>query len=250
MDWKVVAASVSGISHAAQGNPCQDAFHWLKQDGVLIAIVCDGAGSAAESDFGAQHGSKTICEEVIIQFNTMEEPPDREELEFWIRTAIKTARNTLPGVINAEDMVRYHATLVGVIVTDGIGLFFHIGDGMAMAVTNEQWHDAVVSKPENGSTSLKTYFYTEPHWYKHIRFTELTSDIEVIALMSDGAMSFIAHDDGSKIKTNFIIPVDKRLQELDSDSGDAVLKATLNHPETHTITKDDKTLLWARRIED
>ncbi len=250
MDWKVVAASVSGIAHSAHGNPCEDAFYWLKQNGVFIAIVCDGAGSAAESDFGAQHGSKTICEEVLIQFNSIEEHPDREELEFWIRTAIKTARNTLPGVINAEDMVRYHATLVGVIVTDETGLFFHIGDGLAMAVKNDQWQDAVVSKPENGSTALKTYFYTEPHWFKHLRFTELSPDTEVIALMSDGAMSFVANQDGSKIDPDFIVPVDKHLQEIDSDKGIAALTASLNRPETQNITTDDKTLLWARRTED
>jgi len=250
MDWNVVAASVSGTSHTAYGNPCQDAFYWLKHDGVFIAVVSDGAGSAAESEFGAQHGSKTICEEVLIQFSITDEHPDREELEFWVRTAIKTARNTLPGVINDEDMVRYHATVVGVIVTDEIGLFFHIGDGLAMAVSDDQWQNAIMSKPENGSTAMKTYFYTEPHWFKHIRFTEFSPDADVIALMSDGAMSFVADEDVSSIDTNFIVPVDKYLRETDSEKGISALKATLNRPETHTITSDDKTFLWARRAED
>ncbi len=250
MDWKVAAASVGGFSHTAYGNACQDAFYWQKHDGVFIAVVSDGAGSAAEGDFGAQHGSKTICEEVLIQFSTTEQHPDRDELEFWIRTAIKTARNTLPGVINDEDMVRYHATIVGVIVTDEIGLFFHIGDGLALAVTNDQWQDAIVSKPENGSTTTKTFFYTEPHWFKHIRFTEFSPYCNVLALMSDGAMSFVADQGVSNIDTNFIIPVDRYLQKTDSEKGSAALKATFNRPETHSITSDDKTLLWARRSSE
>ncbi len=250
MDWKVVASSVSGRSHLANGTPCQDAFYWLKHDGVLIAVVCDGAGSAADSDFGAEHGAKTICEEVLIQFSITDHHPDREELEFWIRTAIKTARNTLPGVISDEDMLRYHATVVGVIITDEIGLFFHIGDGLAMAVTNEQWQDAMISKPENGKSATKTFFYTEPHWYKHLRFTEISLETDIITLMSDGAMSFVTDQQVTSIDPSFIIPVDKFLQETDSEKGSEALTATLKRQETHAVTSDDKTLLWARRTED
>jgi len=246
MDWKVVAASVTGISHRARGIPCQDAFYWLNQGGVFIAIVSDGAGTAAESEFGAQHGSKTICEEVLIQFASNQEHPDREELEFWIRTAIKTARNTLPGVICDEDRVRYHATIVGVVITEEIGLFFHIGDGLAMAESGELWQDAIVSKPENGSSELKTYFYTEPHWFKHIRFTEFSPATEAIALMSDGAMAFVVNQKTFKVDPDFILSVDKSLRENDTEKGSSELKAKLNRPETHAITTDDKTLLLAR----
>ena len=251
MDWKVVAASVTGISHIARGIPCQDAFYWLNQGGVFIAIVSDGAGTAAESEFGAQHGSKTICEEVLIQFAGSEEQPDREELEFWIRTAIKTARNTLPGVISDEDRVRYHATIVGVVITDETGLFFHIGDGLAIAMTgagiDDQRQDAMVSKPENGSSELMTYFYTEPQWFKHIRFTELSPEMEAIALMSDGAMAIAVDQKTFKIGPDFILSVDKCLRETDLETSSSELKTKLNRPATHAITTDDKTFLWARR---
>jgi len=46
-----VAASVRGKSH--EGQLCQDAHHWEKlPEGVLVAAVADGAGSATLGKWG------------------------------------------------------------------------------------------------------------------------------------------------------------------------------------------------------
>src|SRR5579862_696860 len=52
--WKVVAASVIGVSHEKVMLPCQDAHRWLVlPGGLLLVAMADGAGSAALADVGA-----------------------------------------------------------------------------------------------------------------------------------------------------------------------------------------------------
>src|SRR5688572_12200023 len=52
--WRPVAASVRGRGHEQRSQPCQDACGViLTGDGVLIAAVADGAGSAARAEEGS-----------------------------------------------------------------------------------------------------------------------------------------------------------------------------------------------------
>ena len=54
-NWRVVAASVTGTSHAKRGEPCQDAFSWeILPGNILVAAVADGAGSAPRGEVGAE----------------------------------------------------------------------------------------------------------------------------------------------------------------------------------------------------
>jgi serine/threonine protein phosphatase PrpC len=54
-NWRVLGASVVGVSHVAHGTPCQDAHaHRLLPGGLLAVAVADGAGSASRSDEGAK----------------------------------------------------------------------------------------------------------------------------------------------------------------------------------------------------
>ena len=61
--WRVVAASVCGTSHQKRSQPCQDDHFWhSRNDGVLIAAVADGAGSASLGEVGAQIAVRTAVE--------------------------------------------------------------------------------------------------------------------------------------------------------------------------------------------
>ena len=60
--WRVFAASSIGKSHTDGGLPCQDAYGSAFDNARLVAIVCDGAGSASKSDIGAKACADSICE--------------------------------------------------------------------------------------------------------------------------------------------------------------------------------------------
>ena len=82
-------------------------------------------------------------------------------------------------------------TLVGAVAEGERGFFFHIGDGVAVAEARDAGQPPVVSLPENGEYANETYFATGEHWREHLRVTSLPQPPRLLALMSDGAASFV-----------------------------------------------------------
>lgn len=253
MAWKIVAGSATGIAHTQAGMPCQDAYHSTTSGEWLIAVVCDGAGSARFSATGAQHAAQTLCAE--LRYHTViaggRKPADIQD--YWeqrITETVDKTRSSLKSryVYGDRQFRDYHATVVGVIIGRDYGTFFQIGDGAGAAAVDGDWDNAVFSLPENGAYADETFFFTEEHWREHLRFTPIPTDATLIALMTDGAMSFVMAPQRNGIDRRFIDPVTRYLDSVDAVTGRKALAGTLEDARTHSITTDDKTLLWARRI--
>ncbi len=99
MSWKIVAASVTGKSHLDQNQPCQDAHHHAVVQGVLLAVICDGAGSAAESQRGAACMSQQVVRGLSDRVHSGALPSlqaaNREAFIEVLRTVIAQAREQL-----------------------------------------------------------------------------------------------------------------------------------------------------------
>jgi hypothetical protein len=105
----------------------------------------------------------------------------------------------------------------------------------------------VVSLPENGEYANETYFVTGAEWREHLRVVAVPASTR-IALMSDGAGSFVMAKGNGGLFRPFVDPVEKFLLGVeDPAAADAALAATLDDPRTHGITGDDKALLLALR---
>lgn len=250
MGWKVVAGSATGSGHQASGAPCQDACHWHCSGQWLIAVVCDGAGSARLSDVGARHGAHSLCRELGAAVPAAAtEPAGQNYWEARIIEAVAKTRETLRSEHVHEDasMRDFHATIVGIVMGPAYGTFFQIGDGAGVALLDDDWDKSVLSLPENGEYADQTFFYTEERWREHLRFTAVPEAARLITLMTDGAMSFAMAPECSGLERNFMGPVNRFLDGVDAETGSQALSATLDDPRTHAITSDDKTLIWARR---
>jgi hypothetical protein len=249
MSWKVVAAAARGAGHALKDEPCQDAYHWLASESWLVAVVCDGAGSAAKSDVGAAIASRTIVNYLMAKTATADDTGvvDANHWQPFVIDAIAQARQNLCTESGVEDLAPYHATVVGVIANQTNGLFFHIGDGTGTAVYENDWLNCVISKPENGEYADQTFFFTMDNWREHLRLLEFNGHPDMISLMSDGAMSFVMARELKGMDSRFIEPVHRYLSSVETTQGQRALAATLDNPKTYSITSDDKTLLWAKR---
>src|SRR5258707_4597833 len=62
--FEAVGASVGGAAHDAIGQPCQDRFAIGVGEDWVVAIVSDGAGSAARALDGARIVSEQLCREL------------------------------------------------------------------------------------------------------------------------------------------------------------------------------------------
>ena len=237
-DIKVVAASITGQLHQTQKLPCQDYFCHAKGKN-FVAVISDGAGSAKYGKIGAKKLCETLCD--LLKGCKFDQA--KEE----IVRAVKLARQKLTQhrfnkTKNEAGLGDFAATLVGVIYKENKGLFFHIGDGAAIALRNGA--DFQASRPENGSFSCETFFFTQEAWRENLRFTKI-SEAQSIMLMSDGLTSFAFLPDMSDIEHKFIDPINKFLLEEPSIlKAQKALANTLNTPRAQKLNPDDKTLVW------
>jgi hypothetical protein len=246
MGWRVFAAAATGKSHLDSGTPCQDAYFSQLRGDVLVAAVCDGAGSQPLSHLGAAAFSRQVVQ-FLADRPVADLLDDPASLEPAVADAVAAARETLAAEAeaNGADLGHYAATLVGVIAHAAGGAFFHIGDGQAVADYGDD-REPALSLPENGEYANETYFATGEAWREHLRITPFPSGARRLALMSDGAASFVLDRGQRALFGAFIDPVCAWLADTtEAEAAHAGLQATLDDPRTHRITGDDKTLLLA-----
>lgn len=164
--WIVAKASVIGNRHVLENIPCQDAhgYMFFDEDNFGVAVVSDGAGSAAFSDIGARH----VAEKALEKFATavkaggfhMKSPVAAD----WNITAFKTFKaiaEDIHELAHKENIpVRSLAATAIVLIITSYGLLVtHIGDGRAGYLNERgEWHACM--KPYKGCFANETAFIT------------------------------------------------------------------------------------------
>ncbi len=240
---KVAAATIQGPLHINKQLPCQDYCRYSTRSKNFVAVVSDGAGSAKYSKTGA----RIVCDTLIDLLKSIK----LSEAQNAVKKAIETARgkllrHRLNKTHDSKGIMDFAATVVGVIYYQNQGLFFHIGDGAALAIVDDDYDNFVASPPENGAFSCETYFYTQENWIQNLRFTPFAK-ADAVFLMSDGLTNFSFSPDYRHIEKNFILPIHKFLSEENSKAkAERALANTLDNAQARRLNSDDKTLLWAR----
>ena len=212
----------------------------------------EGAGRATDEE-GAVAAAQAASEESGESSAANAPAPSLTDGERALRqvvtAAIVEARDTVfalapePGALLGD----FNATLVGCAAWPDGGLFFHIGDGTAVALDSRSLDVLGMSPPENGEFAEQTFFYTADAWREHLRFTPVPAGADLVALMSDGTMTFAIASNRREVDRRFFVPVTKHLlrDDVSTESGAAALHSTLASPGACRVTHDDKTLLWA-----
>lgn len=240
---RVLATSIKGTLHLQQNIPCQDYFQYQQDGKNFVAVVSDGAGSSKYGRIGA----KVVCETLTSLLKNI----DFNEAKKAIPQAIgiarsKLIRHRLNKTKDEKSLVDFAATLVGVIYHKNKGLFFHIGDGAALAFHDDKYQKFTASRPENGHFSCETYFYTMDDWKDCLRFTSF-ENANTIFLMSDGLTNFSFSRDYTTIENSFLQPIaDYLTKENNKTKALRALSNTLNTPQASKLNSDDKTLVWIK----
>lgn len=248
MKWKVFFASATGKYHLANNAPCQDFGHYAVIEDILVGVVCDGAGSASNGQFGAEFFANKVIEQTAeaIKSGQFAQATASGYRDFLV-AIIQAVRSQLNDIALSEqrELGDYACTLVGCLLSQQGGCFFHIGDGFAIYMKEDG--ESVLSHPENGEYSDETYFVTGDDWSDRLRLTDLAAISRggLIGLMSDGASPFAVNRPKTGFYRPFIDPVVAFLRNATEQNGSQALHNVLADEKTFDITPDDKTLLLA-----
>lgn len=238
-----------GTSHHKSGLRLQDAIRCFSAaDGdYLVAVICDGAGSASHGGEGASLSARVISNRSLDYVRDQRGLPSDEEVGDWIhelRDLISvTAKKR--GLIPRD----FATTLVAAIVGPTEALMLHVGDGAIVGRMKETEDWTSFSWPEHGEYVSTTFFLTDNEDVK-LRTSRLEGVVNDIVLFSDGlerlALDFQAHKPHAPFLQTFSNAVRNgeagRQNSLSRELGKYLDSSSINER-----TDDDKSLIVATR---
>lgn len=254
-EWRLAAASVLGTAHVKLGLPCQDAHRCSVQrtaggEPVLIAVVCDGAGSAARADAGAELACRLIHDEIAATLGA-EGAGVRGITQGWIEERLGRFQAEVAARAEAEGCQPrdFACTLLAAAVGPDCAAFCQIGDG-AIVIGEEEDNYRWIFWPDRGEYENVTFFATEPEAIDHLQFELAERKIDEIALLSDGLQRLALHYQTKTAHAAFFKPMLAALREAPEGALESLstqLEAYLSSPSVNERTDDDKTLILASR---
>jgi hypothetical protein len=252
-EWRYVLASVQGTSHITGNTPCQDAslireLHTAAGDSVLVLLVADGAGSAAQ----AQVGSKLVCQTILELISAWFESGktlaaiDGETVRNWFEGRVRSVFNAQAE--GPERSIRdFATTIICAIIGLADAAYFQIGDGAIVVADSDAYR--TVFWPQTGEYANTTHFVTDDDALKHLMFQPFDQATDEVALFSDGLQMLALNYTLSSVHEPFFAPMFGKLRaEPPGESSlNAALEDFLNSAPINSRTDDDKTLLLATR---
>lgn len=253
--WRVASACEIGTSHLGSGTPCQDsAAHQIlrtKEGPVLVAVVCDGAGSAAYSEIGSWLASTTFVELVEVYFENGGSlvDIDRDKVLGWIADVAKRviARAREDGNAPKD----YSCTLIAAIVGNEAAAFAQIGDGATVVSHGKADGWSWVFWPQHGEYANQTVFILSANASDALAFSLAPRRIDEFAIFSDGIERMVLHSATKAVNDPFFDQMfvavrASKARGLDRKLSDK-LKTYLGSAAVNARTNDDKTLVMATR---
>ena len=256
MCWRVVAASCVGTSHAATGMPCQDSVGTelveLKNETVLLAVVSDGAGSAAHSEVGSSKAVETMCRLArdFLSDHTIASI-GRKTAEDWL-SAIQVEINTIAEQHSAAAR-DFACTLLVAIVGADSAAFLQVGDGaiaVAKASDSREWFP--VFWPQHGEYVNTTNFVTMANAVDVLDFVVLNERIDGLASFSDGLENLVLDHANKRAHAPFFNSMIGQVRQQANHGFDEhvsrMLHDYLASEKVCARTDDDKSLILASRV--
>jgi hypothetical protein len=195
----VAGGSVAGRAHLAVGRGNQDAWAWAATPAALVAVACDGCGSAPHSEVGAQCGARLAVAAALRHLGEGVDPADER-----LRAALQAELlGTLGGLARAmggsfgrtlEDFFLF--TLVIAMVTPARTAIVSLGDGLF--AVNGVAH-RVGPFPNNEPPYLAYALLEDGQGARGVRFVvheaRPTSEVRSLVVGTDGAAEVVALDE-------------------------------------------------------
>jgi len=249
--WRVVGASVCGTSHEKTGQSCQDAHYWkLLPNGVLVAAVADGAGSAILGERGATVASQAAVEILSSHLTAERLPESDENWTALLIDAIKAAQKTIEAeAVTQEVSPRDLATtLILVVACPDLISVAQVGDGAAV-VSDCEDNLIALTIPQSGEYINETTFLTSQDAIEAAQINIQHGPMSHLAVFSDGLQMLSLKMPHGRPHTPFFSPLFRFVSNV-TDQTEAQEKLTgfLCSPKIRERADDDLTLLLAALV--
>ena len=248
--WRVAGASVPGAGHLRSGLPCQDDHWWkLEADGVLVAAVADGAGSASHAEEGARAAVRAAVDQAATIWRTLA-PRQREEWDHLLQGAFIVARLAVQSAAKAlgRPIHDLATTLLLAVATRDQTAAAQIGDGAVVARLAGEGLTALTRPPRTEHLN-ETTFLTSDDALAEMQFALCDEPARGLALLSDGLqMLGLTFADRSAYQP-FFLPMFRNLRaSAPGERLPAALREFLTSAAVNGRSDDDKTLILATRV--
>lgn len=260
--WQVYGASSIGKSHIDSNLPNQDSIYLQKTQNGMVAVVCDGAGSAKFSQAGAAFFSQSIGK-MLLSLGVSQSVSisgiafDLVQVKQQIIEQLSQIRLDLQSQLPAKSSLRdYHTTFTGLLIhSNHQALLVQIGDSPLITsqfVVRHPHIDYFTNLQVYGDDSKneyvnETHFITQDNWQSFLRVKAIDlSQVDCLALMSDGCADLVF--EGASITPKIYRPFFGNLlfnltQSQSSQQGSAIIEQAVGNPATYRLTGDDKSLV-------
>jgi len=251
--WKYGFSSAIGTAHARASVPVQDASRatvLTDSNGaeILVAVVSDGAGSAALSHIGAQQACELWLEAVrtYVAAGGRVAPLAQDFLPHWIEAFQQQIESTARA--SGLEVEEYACTFLSAVIAPDCAAYFQLGDGAMIEAVGSDWN--VVCWPQQGEYANTTHFLTEADAAQKC-FVELRNhSVDEVALFTDGIQNLVLDYRTRTAHAPFFEPlfawVRPRATGYSAELSEA-LSVYLNSAKMNARTDDDKTLVLATR---
>lgn len=251
LHWQVAAASVRGTSHEKVGQLCQDAHHWQKlPEGVLVAAVGDGAGSATLGKVGAIVATQTAVETICAEQSKLYSTKDEQGWEKILTKALEAAKTAVEAEAavcgkQARDLA---TTLIIVVATTELIAAVQVGDGLAVA-GDRHGNVVALTTAQHGEYINETTFLVSPHALETAEVNLWRGLTSNIAVFSDGLQMLAVNLNDGTPYIPFFSPLFQFMENIeDENEAKEQLAAFLRSPRITDRTDDDLTLLLATLV--
>lgn len=260
--WQVYGASSIGKSHIDSNLPNQDSIYLQKTEHGMVAVVCDGAGSAKFSQAGAAFFSQSIGK-MLLSLGVNHSVSisgiafDLVKVKQQIIEQLSQIRLDLQSQLPAESSLRdYHTTFTGLLIhSNHQAILVQIGDSPLITsqfVVRHPHIDYFTNLQVYGDDSKneyvnETHFITQDNWQSFLRVESIDlSQVDCLALMSDGCADLVF--EGASVTPKIYRPFFGNLlfnltQSQSLQQGSAIIEQALGNPATYRLTGDDKSLV-------
>jgi len=246
--WRVAGASVPGAGHLRSGLPCQDDHWWRLEDGVLIAAVADGAGSASHAEEGARAAVRAAVDQAATIWQT-QDPRQRDEWEHLLQGAFIVARLAVQSAAKAlgRPVHDLATTLLVAVATPEQTAAAQIGDGAIIARLVGEGLSALTRPPHTEHLN-ETTFLTSDGALAEMQYAVRRKPARGLAMLSDGLQMLALKMPGGEPHAPFFAPLLRfTAAAAEPERAELQLRAFLQSSGVVQRTDDDLTLLLAVR---